>query len=113
MIDLSHEVPDVRLAMLLIVDVGGRAIPPHDFTLPIKQRRGAAEMPRVSFASRKQPMLHFIGHGSFPGAKPRFRRPAPIIVMDDPFPIRPANRSVPLAKRIGVFDAAIGSRRPN
>src|ERR1700733_4802423 len=110
MIDLRHEVPDVRLAMLLIVDVGGRAVPPHDFACVIKERRGAAEMPRVSFANRKQAVLHFIGGCGLSGAKPSFRRLPPIIGMDDPFPIFLADRSVLLAERIGVLDAAVGSR---
>src|ERR1700722_15493156 len=76
MIDPRHEVPDVLLAMLLIVDVGGRAVPPHDFAFVIKERRGAAEMPGVSFANRKQAVLHFVGDRGLPGAKPGFR-PAP------------------------------------
>ncbi len=70
-------------------------------------------MPRVSFANRKQTVLHFIGNRSLLGAEPRFRRPPPIIGMDDPFPIRLADRSISLAERIGVFDAAIGTRRPH
>src|ERR1700734_320909 len=98
MIDLRHEVPDVRFAMLLIVDVGGRAVPPHDLAFVIKKRRGAAEMPRVSFANRKQAVLHFIGGCGLPSAKPGFRRPAPIIGMNDPFPICVADRSVLLAE---------------
>src|ERR1700721_465461 len=99
MIDLRHEVPDVRLAMLLIVDVGGRAIPPHDFACFIKERRGAAEMPRVSFANRKQAVLHFIGGCGLSAAKPRLRRRPSIIGMDNPFPICVADCSVSLAER--------------
>ena len=113
MIDLRHEVPDIRLTMLLIVDVGGRAVPPHDGPLCIKERRGAAKMPRVSFADREQAMLHFIGDRGLPGAKPRFRRRPTIIGMDHAFPIRLADRPISLAERIGVFDAAIGARRPH
>ena len=70
-------------------------------------------MPRVSFADRKQAVLHFVRDRGLPGAKPRFRRRPPIIGMNDSFPICVADRSVPLAERICVFDAAIGSRRPH
>src|SRR5580700_11969093 len=109
MIDLRHEVQDVRLAMLLIVDVGGGAVPPYDLALRVKQRRSAAEVPRVSFANRKQAVLHFIRGCGLPGAEPRFGRRPPIIGMNDPFPMWVADRSVSLAQRIGVFDAAVGS----
>ena len=113
MIDLRHEVPDVLLALLLIINVGGRAVPPDDRSLCVKQRRCAAQMPRVSFANRKQPVLHFIREASLTGAKPSFRRRPPIIGMNDPFPIRPADCSVSLAPRAHVLDASVGARRPD
>ena len=113
MIELRHEVPDVLLALLLIIDVGGRAVPPYDRPVRVQQRRRAAQVPGVSFADDKQAMLHFIGQASFAGAKPRFRGRPPIIGMNDPFPIRPARCSIPLATRAHVLDAAIGACGPD
>ena len=113
MIDLRQEVPDIFLALLLIVNVGGRAIPPDDRSLCVKQRRGAAQVPRISFPDRKQAVLHFIRNAGLARAKPRLRRRPPIVGMDDPFPIRPAYCSILFAAGAGVIDAAIGARRPD
>src|SRR6185312_14447363 len=113
MIDLGHEVPDIVLALLLVIDVGGRAVPPHDRALGVKQGRSAAQMPRISLVEGEQAVLHLISNAGFTSPEPGFRRGAPVIGMNDPFPIRSADRPISLAAGAGVLDAAIGTRRPD
>src|SRR6185437_16730239 len=60
-----------------------------------------------------QAVLHLISNAGFTSPEPGFRRGAPVIGMNDPFPIRSADRPISLAAGAGVVDAAIGTRRPN
>src|SRR5579871_786178 len=113
MIDLGQEVPDILLALFLIVDVGGCAIPPDDLSFCVKQGRRATEVPSISFSDRKQAVLHFIGETSLARPEPRRRGRPPIVGMDDSFPVGPSDCRILLAPRACIINAAVRARRPN